>query len=299
MRLAAASVFSVVAVVSAFACVERDRLCVSVNECGGTNMCVAGRCQPQLKDDAGRPIPPLIATPEVRRVVVAPTDVAYVSTRGGESPTNLPPILVLGRKGDDATLFLRFAVPIAPEETVVEAYVLLDRESVVETDPQPISLHATRIIDAWDGRSISYARQPRYEETDAPATIVTGTGRPLIRIDVRDLAAHWKGRDPRDQGIAIVAGDTSRTGMSFAASSTVLDRGPTSMLGESSNAVKDDVKDAWVASPPRLELYLRAQVHDAHLNLPPVPSSNVGDGGTKDAGSLKLVPRRQQDDSEE
>ncbi len=244
----------------------------------------------------------MIAMPQVRRVVAAPTDLAYVSTRGGAEPSDLPPVLVLGRKGDGAALFLRFAVPIEPDETVVEAYVLLDRADVVETDPQPISLHATRIIDAWDGRSISYERQPRYEETSSPATIVTGTGRPLIRVDVRDLATHWKTRDPRDQGIAIVSDDTSRTGMSFAAASAVLDQGPTSMLGETQGAAQDDSKNAWVSSPPRLELYLRSASHDAHLNLPAIASSNALDGGSpnsKDAhapassaSTLRLLPHR-------
>lgn len=278
-KTAAASVSLLVASAVVAACVERDRLCATTTECGTNAACVAGRCQPQIKDDAGRLLPPMIASPQVRRVIAAPTDIAYVSTRTGGGPSDLPPVLVLGRKGDGAALLMRFAVPIAPEESVVEAYVLLDRADVVETDPQPISLHAARIIDAWDGRSISYERQPRWEETSSPATIVSGAGRPLVRIDVRDLATHWKMRDPRDQGIVIVADDTSRTGMSFAAASAVLDQGPTSMLGTDD----DDNKNAWAAAPPRLELYLRSGLRDAHLNLPPIPSSNPMDAGKPDA----------------
>ncbi len=245
----AACVFALMASTVVFvACVERDRLCATTTECGTNAACVAGRCQPQLKDDAGRPIPPLIASPQVRRVVVSPTDIAYVSTRTGPNPSDLPPVLILGRKGDGAALLLRFAVPIAPEESVVEAYVLLDRADVVEMDPQPISLHAARIIDAWDGRSISYERQPRWEETGSPGTIVSGAGRPLVRIDVRDLATHWKTRDPRDQGLVIVADDTSRTGMSFAAASSVLDQGPTSMLGT-------DSEESKIPGPQRLRVW--------------------------------------------
>jgi hypothetical protein len=294
-RTAAASVFFVLVAIALFACIERDRLCVSTTECGTMSACVAGRCQPQLKDDAGRPLPPMIASPQVRRLVVAPTDIAYVSTGGGETPSDLPPVLVLGKKGDGATLFLRFAVPIAPEENVVEAYVLLDRAAVVQSDPEPISLHADRIIDAWDGRSISYARQPRYEETASPATIVTGAGRPLVRIDVRDLATHWKMRDPRDQGIAIVADDTSRTGMSFAAASSVRDEGPTSMLGNATDE-PSGTSGTWVSSPPRLELYLRTVPHDAHLNLPPpVASNTVTDGGKSDASKPDASARKQGD----
>jgi hypothetical protein len=266
------------------ACVERDRLCASTTECGTTSACIAGRCQPTLKDDAGRIIPPMISSPLVRRVVASPTDIAYVSSHAGASPSDLPPVLILGRKGDSAALLLRFAVPIAEEESVVEAYVLLDRADVVESDPNPISLHAARIIDAWDGRSISFERQPRWEETGSPGTIVSGAGRPLVRIDVRDLVTHWKARDPRDQGLVVVSDDTSRTGMAFAAASSVLDQGSTSMLGSST-----DEGATWAAAPPRLELYLRAGPKEAHVNLPPVASSN----GTNDAGpDASIKPRK-------
>ncbi|HEY1960377.1 MAG TPA: DNRLRE domain-containing protein [Polyangiaceae bacterium] len=287
MRKAAlAAVFSLFggAVALASACVERDRLCVSTIECGTASACVAGRCQAMLKDDAGRTLPPEIASPEVRRVVVSPTDIAYVSAHGGDAPSALPPVLVLGRAGDAAALLLRFAVPIAPQESVVEAYVLLDRADVVESDPFPISLHAARILDAWDGRSISYARAPRWEETGSPGAIVTGSGKPLVRIDVRDLVSHWKERDPRDQGIVIVSDKTSRTGMAFAAASSVLDQGPTSMLGASPD--EGNAPARWAAAPPRLELYLRTGPREAHVNLPvPVASNAVTDGGKPDSGT--------------
>ena len=273
-----------VVLVAFAACVERERLCASTTECGTTSACIAGRCQPTLKDDAGRVIPPMISSPLVRRVVASPTDIAYVSSHAGATPSDLPPVLILGRKGDAAALLLRFAVPIAEEESVVEAYVLLDRAAVVESDPNPISLHAARIIDAWDGRSISFERQPRWEETGSPGTIVSGSGRPLVRIDVRDLVTHWKARDPRDQGVVVVADDVSRTGMAFAAASSVLDQGPTSMLGSSS-----EEGATWAAAPPRLELYLRAGPKEAHVNLPPVASSN----GTNDAGhDASIKPKK-------
>lgn len=287
MKLASRIVVAaaIAALLAPFACVQRERLCASTTECGSTSSCIAGRCQPTLKDDAGRPIPPEIASPQVRRVVVSPTDIAYVSAHAEGNPSDLPPVLVLGRAGDGAALLLRFAVPIAPEENVVEAYLLLDRADVVETDPKPISLHAARIIDAWDGRSISYARAPRWEETGSPGTIVSGAGRPLVRIDIRALATHWKERDPRDQGVVVVSDETSRTGMAFAAASSVLDQGNASMLGQAA----DDLHSAgvsWAAAPPRLELYLRSGPRDAHLNLPvPVTSNEPTDGGKPDASS--------------
>ncbi len=238
---------ALVVILAPFACVVRPRLCASMTECGAIESCIAGRCQPNKGT-------PAIAAPQVRRVVHSPLDLAYVTARErAGSPSDVPAIVMLGRSGDGAALLLRFSAPIAPDEDVIEAYVLLDRADSVQTDPQPVSLHAARIIDAWDGRSISWEKQPRWEETGSPGTIVSGAGRPLTRIDVKDLVTRWKMRDPRDQGIIIVADDTSTTGMAFAAVSDVADQGPTSMLGASMSG--DEAR--WVASPPRLELYLR------------------------------------------
>ncbi|HEY2366337.1 MAG TPA: hypothetical protein VGH87_08130, partial [Polyangiaceae bacterium] len=118
----------------------------------------------------------------------------------------------------------------------------------------------------------------------SPGTVVSSAARPLVRIDVRDLVTHWKARDPRDQGLVVVADDTSRTGMAFAAASSVLDQGPTSMLGSST-----DEGATWAAAPPRLELYLRAGPKDAHVNLPAAPSSN----NTNDAGAdASIKPKK-------
>ena len=285
-----------------FACVVRPRLCASMTECGAMQACVAGRCQP-VKGT------PAIAAPQVRRLIVSPLDVAYVTenqrARAG-SPSEVPPVVMLGRTGDAAALLLRFSAPIAPDEDVIEAYILLDRADTVETDPQPISLHAARIIDAWDGRSISWEKQPRWEEAGSPGTIVSGGGRPLTRIDVKDLVTHWKTRDPRDQGIIVVADDTSTTGMAFATMSEVTDQGATSMLGASSEEAHS--RGDWVASPPRLELYLRpAQGKsldigsavanadagaDASMNAGPDASSNTSAGTSRLPAASAFRPHK-------
>ncbi len=186
-------------------CAARPRMCVTPADCVKA-ACVAGRCQP------AEGTPAILAA---RRVLVAPVDVAFVTP--GDSPSSaLPPIFTMGRAGSDGLLLLRFSVPLARDATIVEAYLLLSRSTTVDSDPTPISLHVTRIIDAWDPRSTTWASQPRTEEVLAPTTTVAPGGRNRVRLDVRDVVRRWRNHESSDQGIAVVAENTSPTGMPFA-----------------------------------------------------------------------------------
>jgi hypothetical protein len=208
-------------------CVPRARMCVANAECAASSACVAGRCQPEKTN-----VKPSVDA--ARRVVVHPVDLAYLRRGDGESGGALPPEFALGR--DSAVLLLRFAVAIPSTANVVEAYVVLRRSDAVDDDPTPISLHATRIVQGWEGRSTSWARQPRTAETRLPATVVAPGGPSLVRLDVRDLVRQWPKHDPADQGVAIVADNESRSGSTFAF--------------RTARAVALDVE-------PYLELYLR------------------------------------------
>jgi hypothetical protein len=157
-------------------CVSAARMCSLPSECGPQAACVAGRCQ----RTTGTP-----TIQETRRLVVDPVAVAYVRSVDSPREGALPTSFTLGREGDgEARLYLRFQVPLAKETTVVEAYLLLERADVLDADPGPITLHATRVVDAWDPRTISWARQPRIEETRSPVTTVTSSGRVRVRVDV-------------------------------------------------------------------------------------------------------------------
>jgi hypothetical protein len=211
-------------------CKPRARMCDAPNECGVGAGCVAGRCLP----DGGVP-----AIQNAKRLVYAPVDVAYVRRGDGANGGALPAIASLGRASDaEAILFLRFDVPLAKDANVVEAYVVLDRTSAVDTDPTPITLHVARIVDAWDGRSISWASQPRVEDTRSPSTTIDPGARARVRLDVRDLVQHWRRHEKSDRGLAVVADTTSETGMAFALT-----------------AVSE--VDQAERTGPRLELYVR------------------------------------------
>lgn len=231
-------------------------MCTATSECAKENACVAGRCQPDKPT-----VKP--AVDNARRWVVPPSDLAFVKRGDSASDGSLPPLFALGRSS--GVLFLRFSVALPANANVIEAYVCLRRATVVDDDPAPISLHANRIIDSWEGRSTSWAYQPRVREARTPATLVEPGGPGLVRIDVRDLVRQWAKRDPRDQGVAIVAENESRTGTTFALTSVGADRGATlaslDVGGPSSEGRNRTASPASTVSAPDvgpyLELYVR------------------------------------------
>jgi hypothetical protein len=204
MRLSPAT--AALLLLPATACVARPRMCSGPTECGTEAACVAGRCQ---RNDA------VAALQSARRVLVQPSAVAYIRRGEGATGGALPALLTLGRAAEgEARLLLRFSIPATPN--IIEAYVLLERSDAVDIDPSPIALHAARIVDPWDARSVSWARGPAIEETRSPFTTVAPTAGSLVRVDVRDLVQRWRARDVHDQGIAIVAEGSTPVGVAFA-----------------------------------------------------------------------------------
>lgn len=212
-------------------------MCAASNDCAGESACVAGRCQAE-----GATTKPVIDS--ARRLVVRPVDIAYIKRGDGPSSGALPPVFVLGKDG--GKLLLRFSVTVPSMASVVEAYVVLRRSAVVDDDPAPIFLHATRIVDAWEGGSASWAIQPRSAETRSPSTVVEPGARSLVRLDVRGLVRNWARRDPADQGIAIVADSETRSGATFALTATEAVSGGPTWASEAAADVE-----------PYLELYVR------------------------------------------
>jgi hypothetical protein len=231
--------------VLASGCAPRARMCTASSECANDkSACVAGRCQ--LEKATVKP-----AVDSARRLVVRPTDIAYV--KRGDPPSNggLPSVFALGKDG--GKLFLRFAAALPPTASIVEAYIVLRRSNLVDDDPFPVHLHATRIVEGWSGGSVSWALQPRSTETRSPSTTVEPSGSPLVRLDVRDLVRNWARRDPSDHGIAVVADNETSSGSIFALSAIGVgaDRlaDPTGRLPSSSMGALD--------VEPYLELYVR------------------------------------------
>jgi hypothetical protein len=170
---------------------------------------------------------------------VRPTDIGFTSKGTARASDALPVVATLGSGG--GRLFLRFSFLLPAGASLVEAYVVLRRASVVDDDPTTLSIHASRVVDAWKGGAVPWALQPRVSDIRLPVTTVSPGGSTLVRLDVRELVRNWARRDPSDQGIAIVAEGGSGAGTTFALSGLGVeaDRGP--------------VPD----SEPYLELYVR------------------------------------------
>lgn len=136
---------------------------------------------------------------------------------GDEDPKGaMPNVMVLGRSDHTTRLFLRFSVRLPKTGAMRSATLLLSRTDDIEMAPSPVELHAARIVDPWDARSITWPFQPRMEEVRAPRTRVLSSGPKIVRLDVRAIVQDWPLRDPKDQGIAVVADLTTVTGTSFA-----------------------------------------------------------------------------------
>ncbi len=175
-----------------------------------------------------------------------PVEIGYIR-RGADG--QLPAIAAFGR-GDGALALLRFAVPLPPDAGVVEAYLLLDRVTAIDSDPEPVALHAARVVDEWDARSLSWAVQPRIEEVGAPVTRVLPASGALVRLDVRAIVERWRrtGHGSKsDFGLAIVSDAPSGAGPARGMPFALVPR----------SASDEDPPHEDGARAPRLELYLR------------------------------------------
>jgi len=215
------------------ACAARPQLCRDAVECRAGLECVAGMCQGAPSPLAGS-----------RRIVVLPKDVAVVEP-GAPAGGSLPSILTLGRATGRQKLLLRFDLTLDKSATILRASVLLDRSDAVVSDPAPVSVHAERVFGRWDPCRVTWWTAPPIEDVRSPRTIVEPAGPARVRVDVTDIARRWLAHERADQGVAIVAENTTPTGVAFALGSTPV---------PSSDARPSPEPDR---APPRLELYVR------------------------------------------
>ncbi len=128
----------------------------------------------------------------------------------------MPSVIVLGKSNERARLFLSFSIHLPKNGVMRSADLLLSRTRDIDMGPTPIELHAERIVEPWDARSISWPFQPRTEEAHAAHATVSSSSAKIVRLDVRSIVQDWPLRDPSDQGIAVLSDRANDTGTSFA-----------------------------------------------------------------------------------
>jgi hypothetical protein len=236
-------VLAVAALVSTgvLACATRPQLCGGPAACAKNAACVAGQC---LRDGA---TPALSLS---KRIVLAPEAAAALEPGESSAGGALPALFTLGRASDrGAMLLLLFDLRSEKITSVLRASVLIDRSDAAFSDPVPISLHADAILARWDGRRVRSGTAPPLEDVRAPRTVVSPSGTRVTRVDVTGMAQRWLAGDSALHGVAIVAENTSPTGVTFAMGGAPLpDRGALGVVSPSHEVT---------TQAPRLELYVQ------------------------------------------
>jgi hypothetical protein len=187
------------------ACGPRVVPCTSVEGCAKNQACSAGRCAAVGSE---------IAPADARRVLVAPSEIAVVSSRGGGSP--MPAEIPLGgQTSGSIVVLLRFPTPWGNRVRVASAFLTLEPSpgAVPETEPVPVTV--ARVLEPWSASDVSWARLPRLS---APEARALATARPpkTLRIDVTAIVQRWARERTNDQGIALMSGPEATVGATYA-----------------------------------------------------------------------------------
>jgi hypothetical protein len=187
------------ALASCAAPLEEGRPCsaASAVACEQGRACVVGRC---------RSVDASPSSPDARRVVLAPVDLAVVASRGPDGGGDLrPEAVALGRGASGTVVMLfRFAATWRDDADVVSAFLVLDALEGAPPSGGPITFETARIVEAWQSGVVSWGRQPRL---GVPRQAGTVRARPTVplRVDVTPLVRDWARRASDDHGIALLA----------------------------------------------------------------------------------------------
>lgn len=136
-----------------------------------------------------------------KRVLLRPSELAFVSSRGPLDASGLPH---LGREADGTTaLLLRFELAFREAEEVRGAFVLLETSPDARRPSSSILVDVSRVLEPWSAAGTHWATLPRLDVVAARAFSPRAPG--VMRIDVTDLVREWPRRRADEHGIALVA----------------------------------------------------------------------------------------------
>lgn len=179
-------------------------VCSGTGVCG-SGYCVVGRCRPA--DVLPSPI-------DARRVLLAPEDIAVLTSRGGDGET-LPDSVALGQAAaGDLVLLLRFAATWRDDADVASAFLVLDPVEGAPPAAGTMTLEVARILDPWRSDAATWGRQPRLSIPEV-AAVVRRRPAATLRVDVTRLVRDWAKRRRDDHGIAVLAPGSDPVGATY------------------------------------------------------------------------------------
>jgi hypothetical protein len=186
-------------------CGTRDTPCVAPDACAKNQTCATGRCAA-----LGTEVTPT----DARRLLVAPSEIAVVSSRG--AGTELPVEIPLGAAGAGSiVVLLRFPTPWGNRARVASAFLTLEPAPGAFAEADPVAVNVLRILEPWSPSDVSWARLPRMS---APEARALATARPpkTLRIDVTSIVQRWAHERTNDQGIALMSAPEVPVGATYA-----------------------------------------------------------------------------------
>jgi hypothetical protein len=187
------------------ACAAKAAPCVAPDACRTNQTCAAGRCVS---------IGAELAPADARRILVPPSEIAVVSSRGrdGELPAEIP---LGGASAGSIVVLLRFPTPWGNRVRVASAFLTLEPlpGALPETEPVPVAV--ARVLEPWSASDVTWGRLPRLS---APEVRALATAQPprTLRIDVTSIVQRWARGRANDQGIALMASPEVPIGATYA-----------------------------------------------------------------------------------
>ena len=183
-------------------CAGRADLCAAPGSCGPGRICSAGRCVLPATDPVAS---------DADRIVVAATDMAVVSARGGDDA--LPAEIALAG-GCSPVVLLRFPAPWGNHARIAAAFLTLELADAAVAHARPLTLSVARVLEPWSGGAVTWSRLPRlsppllHAEVEPPPR--------MVRIDVTEIVRRWGRGRSDDQGIALWASSAGAAGPTYA-----------------------------------------------------------------------------------
>jgi hypothetical protein len=177
-----------------FGCSQGPIPCTAPSACGVGQTCTAGRCA-----RAGAEVAPV----DAQRIVVAPTEIAVVSSRGGDG--TLPAEIPFGSAaGGSMVVLLKFPTPWGNRVRITSAFLTFEPSPGALPESQAVPVSVSRVLEHWSASDVTWARLPKLSATEARALAVTGPPKTL-RIDVTSIVQRWSRGRADDQGMALMA----------------------------------------------------------------------------------------------